>query len=226
MRFDITKIPVGGMLIGFLLAATIVTFIGAFAATDDDGGNGEQVQASPTATPAASPTPAGSPTATPSGSPTPAGSPTATPSGSPTPGGSPPPPPPPTAPPSGSPTPGGPPPATPAGSATPGGSPTPTVPPVLSAFVIKMLAPTKFDVNEMRLPANKEVTVRVDNQESGVFHSWSAYTDDSATEKIAGTELCTGPCIKEVRFTTPDAGEYFFRCDVHTQVMFGKLVVE
>ena len=192
MRFDITKIPVGGMLIGFLLAATIVTFIGAFAATDDDGGNGEQVQASPTATPAASPTPAGSPTATPSGSPTPGGSPT----------------------------------ATPAGSATPGGSPTPTVPPVLSAFVIKMLAPTKFDVNELRLPANTEVTVRADNQESGVFHSWSAYTDDSATEKIAGTELCTGPCIKEVRFTTPDAGEYFFRCDVHTQVMFGKLVVE
>src|SRR3990172_4229904 len=192
MRFDITKIPVGGMLIGFLLAATIVTFIGAFAATDDDGGNGEQVQASPTATPAASPTPAGSPTATPSGSPTPGGSPT----------------------------------ATPAGSATPGGSPTPTVPPVLSAFVIKMLAPTKFDVNELRLPANTEVTVRADNQESGVFHSWSAYTDDSATEKIAGTELCTGPCIIEVRFTTPDAGEYFFRCDVHTQVMFGKLVVE
>ena len=178
MRFDITKIPVGGMLIGFLLAATIVTFIGAFAATDDDGGNGEQVQASPTATPAASPTPAGSPT------------------------------------------------ATPAGSATPGGSPTPTVPPVLSAFVIKMLAPTKFDVNELRLPANTEVTVRADNQESGVFHSWSAYTDDSATEKIAGTELCTGPCIKEVRFTTPDAGEYFFRCDVHPQVMLGALVVE
>ena len=192
MRFDITKIPVGGMLIGFLLAATIVTFIGAFAATDDDGGNGEQVQASPTATPAASPTPAGSPTATPSGSPTPGGSPT----------------------------------ATPAGSATPGGSPTPTVPPVLSAFVIKMLAPTKFDVNELRLPANTEVTVRADNQESGVFHSWSAYTDDSATEKITGTELCTGPCIKEVRFTTPDAGEYFFRCDVHIQVMLGTLTVE
>jgi len=206
MRFDITKIPVGGMLIGFLLAATIVTFIGAFAATDDDGGNGEQVQASPTATPAVSPTPGGSPTATPAVSPTPAGSPTATPAASPTPGGSPT--------------------ATPAGSATPGGSPTPTVPPVLSAFVIKMLAPTKFDVNELRLPANTEVTVRADNQESGVFHSWSAYTDDSATEKIAGTELCTGPCIKEVRFTTPDAGEYFFRCDVHTQVMFGKLVVE
>src|SRR3990172_6915072 len=61
MRFDIAKVPVGGMLIGFLLAAIIVTFVAAFAATDDDGGKGERAQASPTATPAGSPHPAGSP---------------------------------------------------------------------------------------------------------------------------------------------------------------------
>jgi len=29
MRFDIAKVPVGGMLIGFLLAAIIVTFVAA-----------------------------------------------------------------------------------------------------------------------------------------------------------------------------------------------------
>lgn len=55
MKFDVTKLPVGEMMIGFLIVALIVTFVGAFAATgDDDGGE-----------PAVSETPAGSPSETP-----------------------------------------------------------------------------------------------------------------------------------------------------------------
>jgi hypothetical protein len=39
MKFDITKLPVGEMMIGFLIVALLITFVGAFAATgDDDGG--------------------------------------------------------------------------------------------------------------------------------------------------------------------------------------------
>ena len=57
MKFDITKLPIGEMMIGFLLLALAVTFIGAFAATgDDDGGE-----------PAVSETPAGSATTAPTG---------------------------------------------------------------------------------------------------------------------------------------------------------------
>jgi len=57
MKFDITKLPVGEMMIGFLILALAITFVGAFAATGgDDGGE-----------PAASETPAGSPTAGPTG---------------------------------------------------------------------------------------------------------------------------------------------------------------
>jgi len=57
MKFDITKLPIGEMMIGFLVLALAITFVGAFAATgDDDGGE-----------PAVSETPAGSPTAGPTG---------------------------------------------------------------------------------------------------------------------------------------------------------------
>lgn len=57
MKFDITRLPIGEMMIGFLLLALAITFVGAFAATgDDDGGE-----------PAVSETPAESPTAAPTG---------------------------------------------------------------------------------------------------------------------------------------------------------------
>jgi plastocyanin len=57
MKFDITKLPVGEMMIGFLLVALALTFVGAFAATGD-GEGGE---------PVASETPAGSATTPPGG---------------------------------------------------------------------------------------------------------------------------------------------------------------
>ena len=57
MKFDITKLPIGEMMIGFLILALAITFVGAFAATgDDDGGE-----------PAVSETPAGSPGTSPTG---------------------------------------------------------------------------------------------------------------------------------------------------------------
>lgn len=47
MKFDITKLPVGEMMIGFLLLALAVTFVGAFAATGDDDGGGGAVSETP-----------------------------------------------------------------------------------------------------------------------------------------------------------------------------------
>ena len=41
MKFDITKLPVGEMVIGFLLVALALTFVGAFAAVGDDDDGGE-----------------------------------------------------------------------------------------------------------------------------------------------------------------------------------------
>ena len=58
MKLDLTKLPVGEMLIGFLLAALAVTFVGAFIATDSGGGD-EAAPAS--ATPATTSSPGQSP---------------------------------------------------------------------------------------------------------------------------------------------------------------------
>jgi len=47
MKFDITKLPVGEMMVGFLLLALAVTFVGAFAATGDDEGEEPAVSETP-----------------------------------------------------------------------------------------------------------------------------------------------------------------------------------
>ncbi|HEU4760200.1 MAG TPA: cupredoxin domain-containing protein [Dehalococcoidia bacterium] len=54
MRFD--RLPLGEMVIGFLLAILAVTFVAAFRATEDHGA-GAGVAASPTPTAQASPSP-------------------------------------------------------------------------------------------------------------------------------------------------------------------------
>jgi plastocyanin len=90
---------------------------------------------------------------------------------------------------------------------------------------VRMIPTIKFDVSEVALPANAEVTVRADNADGAVSHNWAAYTDSSAEELIAMTEICSASCVNEVTFTTPGPGEYFFRCDVHPTQMTGKLLV-
>jgi len=64
MKFDIAKLPIAEAVVGFLIVAIILTFIGAFSAT---GGGAENEAVSPSATPrgtgspGASPSPVGPP---------------------------------------------------------------------------------------------------------------------------------------------------------------------
>lgn len=59
MKLDMSKLPVGEMMIGFLLLALAVTFVGAFAATGDDDGGGPIASETPGET--GSPGPTGGP---------------------------------------------------------------------------------------------------------------------------------------------------------------------
>jgi len=52
MKFDITRLPVAEAVVGFLLLALALTFVGAFIATDNDGGD---AAASPTSSATATP---------------------------------------------------------------------------------------------------------------------------------------------------------------------------
>lgn len=115
----------------------------------------------------------------------------------------------------------------PASLSTP--QPTPTAqasPPAGSVIQIAMVPAIKFDRDELILPANQEIAVEADNRDGGIPHNWAAYVDESAAELVAKTEICNAPCLREVSFTTPAPGEYFFRCDVHPTTMVGKLTVK
>jgi plastocyanin len=63
MKLDITKLPLGEALIGFVLAAVVMTFVLAFAFPTESGLKDKTVTGSPT--PEASPTPQGTPTGSP-----------------------------------------------------------------------------------------------------------------------------------------------------------------
>ncbi len=64
MKFDLTKLPLGEALIGFVLAAVAVTFVLAFIIGTDDGGiEGGEASEDGSPTPQASPTEDGSPPA-------------------------------------------------------------------------------------------------------------------------------------------------------------------
>lgn len=84
----------------------------------------------------------------------------------------------------------------------------------------------KFDKDELTAKANSEVKVTFTNEEA-VPHNVAFYRTDKAADQIYVGEIISGP-DKTVTyaFTTPGAGDYFFRCDVHPTTMTGDFVVQ
>ena len=90
---------------------------------------------------------------------------------------------------------------------------------------IAMIPVLEFDVDEITVPAGQPVTLTADNIDAGILHNWAVYTDDSASELIAGTPICTD-CTETITFDPPEPGDYFFKCDVHPVQMIGTFTVE
>jgi plastocyanin len=82
-----------------------------------------------------------------------------------------------------------------------------------------------FDTNEITLTAGAQTTVELDNQDF-VRHNFAIYEDESGEAAIFQGEIVEGPATTQYSFTAPDAGTYFFRCDVHPNQMTGTVVVE
>lgn len=105
-----------------------------------------------------------------------------------------------------------------------GGSPAAAPPP--GAVVLKITAKDlAFNPRSLTAPPNTQVTVALDNQDPSVQHNFSVYKDKSYTQEVEKGELDTGPAVKNYTFTTPGAGTYFFRCDVHPDTMNGSFIV-
>lgn len=79
----------------------------------------------------------------------------------------------------------------------------------------------QFDPTTFTVPAGEASVVTMDNQDGGIPHNLAVYTDDSATESLFVGETVTGPTTVDYELPALDAGEYFFRCDVHPTTMFG-----
>lgn len=91
--------------------------------------------------------------------------------------------------------------------------------------VVMVAENIQFDTDQISLTADEESTITLDNQDS-VAHNLSIYEDDSAEEDLfVGQEIGGGSSID---YSVPpiEAGEYFFRCDLHPTSMVGTVSVE
>ncbi|HEX5824126.1 MAG TPA: cupredoxin domain-containing protein [Candidatus Limnocylindrales bacterium] len=81
----------------------------------------------------------------------------------------------------------------------------------------------KFVTASIELPADKNVTVHLDNQDSAP-HNLAIYGDSGYSQKISIGEIVTSKNADQV-VPALKAGSYFFRCDVHPD-MKGTITVK
>jgi plastocyanin len=116
--------------------------------------------------------------------------------------------------------------SSPAATTTPGGAIT-TTPGGQNVTVDLVAKNIAFDKSTITVPVGAQVTINFDNQDSGIPHNFSVYTDSSAKTVIYQGAIVTGPKQTTYTFTAPATpGNYFFRCDVHPTKMTGTFVVQ
>lgn len=71
-----------------------------------------------------------------------------------------------------------------------------------------------FNLSELIFPAETPVTVDLDNQDL-VQHNVAIYESADASETIFKGPIIDAGAKIAYKFTTPEAGEYYFQCDLH-----------
>ena len=82
-----------------------------------------------------------------------------------------------------------------------------------------------FDESTYTVPAGANVDLKFKNRDEGVPHTFTIYQSEDAQEQIFDTGQVTGDAEEEFQFQAPDAGTYYFQCDVHPN-MNGDFVTE
>ncbi|HUF52997.1 MAG TPA: hypothetical protein VMR52_04385 [Dehalococcoidia bacterium] len=94
---------------------------------------------------------------------------------------------------------------------------------------IAMIPTIRFDKDELRVPADQQVTINVDNRDTGILHNFAVYESEedanAGEDALFATEICDGPC-QDTLTVKIDGGPHFFRCDVHPDEMTGQIIGE
>jgi cytochrome c oxidase subunit 2 len=108
--------------------------------------------------------------------------------------------------------------------ATPAPSPgAPTQAPQAEALTLTARN-SAFLETSLEAPAGQPFDIAFENTDTGTMHNVSIYTDSSATDSLyTGGFFSSGTQTEHV--PALEAGEYFFRCDVHPTTMKGDLAV-
>ena len=93
---------------------------------------------------------------------------------------------------------------------------------VVDGAVTVTAAELAFDAGVIEAPAGEPFTITLVNDDS-VPHNISLYTEEGGTEIVIG-EIIDGGTTVEVTVDALEAGEYYFVCDLHTD-MDGTVVV-
>lgn len=88
-----------------------------------------------------------------------------------------------------------------------------------------------FDKDLIQVPAETDVTVTFNNNDTGVPHNFKVWEDEAAAQsadtgaQIAATDNINGGASAEAEFNSGPPGEYYFNCDIHPASMFGSVEV-
>jgi glucose/arabinose dehydrogenase/plastocyanin len=106
---------------------------------------------------------------------------------------------------------------------------TPTPMPTTSGPVVPITLTAQnmaFDAKTLTAPAGSTVVMTFVNKDNNMPHNFALYTDSTATTKIFAGDFVTGPKTITYTFAVPSKpGNYFFRCDIHPELMTGTFVV-
>ena len=75
-----------------------------------------------------------------------------------------------------------------------------------------------FDTDVISLPPDQETELTFDNEDAGVEHNIAIFTDDSASEALFTGATFPGVAIQTYTVPALAEGEYYFHCDVHTNM--------
>ena len=103
-------------------------------------------------------------------------------------------------------------------------APPPPPPPPSSQSVTIVARDTKFLTTTLTLPAGAQISLTLDNQDTGTAHDIVIY--DLGGGALGATDIEIGPVMSTVTFALGNPGNYAFKCSVHPQQMHGVIAAQ